>query len=214
MQRDLEASRRNGIKVFAISYDSEDILRRFSEKYSIEYPLLSDQDSRVIRDFGVPYPGTYMVGEDGRVIDKSFFADHRTRESVSDMLQESFSVLDVERGESRSFTTPHLEGHAYFASNTIRPSHLTMLTVEISIADGYHINGPEVPEGYVPLELALGENEGLVLEQAEYPEPQETYLDVLKERLPTYSDRIVIKAKCKSFRTDEGTAQIPVRLSY
>ena len=214
--------------MFAISYDSEDVLRRFSEKYSIEYPLLSDIESKVIRDFGilntnvpeghhwlgVPFPGTYMVGEDGRVIDRSFRADHRVRESVSVMLQESFSVQDIERGESRSFTTPHLGGLAYFASPTVRPSQLTMLTVEVSIAEGVHINGPEPPEGYVPLELTLGENVGVVLEQAVYPEPHETYLEVLEERLPTYSGRIVIKARCKGARAEEGPVEIPVQLRY
>ena len=52
------------------------------------------------------------------------------------------------------------------------------------------------------------------MEQVVYPEPQETYLAVLKERLPTYSGRIVIKAKCKGLRPDEGPTQVPVRLSY
>ena len=139
----------NGIKVFAISYDSQEILCSFAERFGITYPLLSDQGSRVIQEFGilnthipkdhkwfgVPYPGTYMIGNDGLVFDKSFFAEHGTRESINDMLQESFRVEDLEHGEVQVVTTPHLTARAYFASPTIRPSQLTVLTVEILLAD-------------------------------------------------------------------------------
>ena len=200
----------------------------FAERYTIEYPLLSDEGSRVIREFGIlntympddhnhfgiPYPGTYMVGEDGRVFEKSFIADHRERESVNDMLQESFSIENLSSGEAGAFAAPHISGRAYFASPSIRPSQLLVLTVELSIADGVHINGPEPPPDYVPLGLTLGENEGVVLEQVVYPDPEETFLEVLDERLPTYSGRIVIKARCKGARTEEGPAEIPVQLSY
>ena len=39
--------------VFAVSYDSEAILADFAERFGISYPLLSDQASDVIREFGI-----------------------------------------------------------------------------------------------------------------------------------------------------------------
>ncbi len=65
-----------GIKLYAVSYDEPDALAAFAEANSIPFPLLSDADSSVIREYGilnqeiqpneipfygVPYPGTYLV---------------------------------------------------------------------------------------------------------------------------------------------------------
>jgi peroxiredoxin len=44
---------REGLRVAAVSYDSQEALRRFAEKYQIRFPLLSDRDSTVIRSFGI-----------------------------------------------------------------------------------------------------------------------------------------------------------------
>jgi peroxiredoxin len=44
---------RNGVRIAAVSYDSPEILQGFAEKHGIGYPLLSDQDSAVIRRFGI-----------------------------------------------------------------------------------------------------------------------------------------------------------------
>ncbi len=42
-----------GIGVAAISYDSEEILSAFAERRGIEFPLLSDDDSAVITEYGI-----------------------------------------------------------------------------------------------------------------------------------------------------------------
>ena len=47
---DLEAP---GLGVVAISYDSEEVLADFSQRGGITFPLLSDDDSRVITEFGI-----------------------------------------------------------------------------------------------------------------------------------------------------------------
>ena len=42
-----------GIGVAAISYDSEAVLADFSQRRGITFPLLSDDDSKVIKEFGI-----------------------------------------------------------------------------------------------------------------------------------------------------------------
>ena len=165
--------------------------------------------------FGVPYPGSYMIGKHGRVFDKSFFAEHGTRESVNDMLQESFRVEDLERGEVQVVTTPHLTARAYFASPTIRARQVTVLTVEISLTDGMHVNGRSLPAGYISVELSLEDSENLLLERVDYPEPEEMYLEPLGERLPVYSGELVIKAHCIGVRREQsGELKGAVKLRY
>ena len=165
--------------------------------------------------FGIPYPGVYMIGKDGLLFDKSFIADHSIRESVNDMLQESFRVEDLERGEIQAVTTPHLTARAYFASPTIRRGQLVVLTVEISLADGMHIYGRPLPEGYIPVELTLDGSEDLLLDRVAYPEPEEMDLEALGERLPVYTGQLEIKAHCLGGNKDQKEIfQVTARLRY
>jgi peroxiredoxin len=53
LQGRLEELREQGIGVAAISYDSEEVLAAFSERRGITFPLLSDDDSEVITEFGI-----------------------------------------------------------------------------------------------------------------------------------------------------------------
>ena len=53
LQDRLEELRGQGLGVAAISYDSEAVLADFSRRRGITYPLLSDDDSEVITEFGI-----------------------------------------------------------------------------------------------------------------------------------------------------------------
>ena len=71
---------RAGVRVIGISPDSPDSHARFKDKYGLPYTLLSDEDKKIARAFGVwvkkqnygrEYMGversTFLVGSDGRV---------------------------------------------------------------------------------------------------------------------------------------------------
>src|SRR5260370_20322340 len=45
-----------GIHVASITYDSEGILKEFSARKGITYPMLSDTGSKIIRPFAILYP--------------------------------------------------------------------------------------------------------------------------------------------------------------
>ena len=76
--KQIEAS---GIQVVAISYDSVDILKSFATKNEIEFALLSDPGSHVIKSFGllnetagkgryggIAHPLTVMVDANRKVV--------------------------------------------------------------------------------------------------------------------------------------------------
>lgn len=89
-----------GYTTAGISYDSVDILDKFSRKFSISYPLLSDEGSKVIdslklrnpaykgksRFYGVPYPMVLVIGKDGIVKAKLFEENYRKRPATSTIL--------------------------------------------------------------------------------------------------------------------------------
>jgi hypothetical protein len=53
LQEQLEELQAQGLAVAAISYDTEAVLTEFSEKNGITFPLLSDDDSKVITEYGI-----------------------------------------------------------------------------------------------------------------------------------------------------------------
>ena len=53
LQERQEELRGRGLRVVAISYDTEEVLSDFAARRGITFPLLSDDDSAVITDFGI-----------------------------------------------------------------------------------------------------------------------------------------------------------------
>jgi len=113
LQESLAEYERHGIAVFAISYDSVDVLGGFGQKYGIRYPLLADEGSVVIRRlgllndrveqhhafygvpmrddvYGVPYPGSFVLDEGGVVVERRFADSYRVRETAVGILEAAF----------------------------------------------------------------------------------------------------------------------------
>jgi peroxiredoxin Q/BCP len=105
LQTDRAKIEKAGVRIVGISYDSVDVLRKFSTGRKIAFPLLSDPDSKVIRAYslfnkemagkkfgtikleGVPYPGTVIVGKDGTIKAKLFHDGVATRHSTDDLIK-------------------------------------------------------------------------------------------------------------------------------
>jgi len=216
LQDHLDGFERNGIQVYAISYDPVETLAKFAERFHITYPLLSDPDSATIRKFGilnanmpeghpwrgVPYPGTFMVDEQGRVIERSFYANHAVRDSVARMLQETFRVADAQRGEVQTVKASPLSVTAYLSSGTVRGGQVLTFTVEVEIEQGWHIYGRPLPEGYVPTTLTFEEVEGVAFGEVDYPAPRPYRFEALGETLHAYEGRIVLKASVLNRRRE------------
>ena len=96
--RDLEAEfAAMGAIRLGISADPVDRQRQFSEKHGLDFPLLSDADRTVARQFGVKRPGplfnkraTFVIGTDARLL----AAIH----SEIDMTKHADAALSVLRG--------------------------------------------------------------------------------------------------------------------
>ena len=64
----------NNIEVLGVSYDSKSSQKKFSKKYNLTFPLLSDQDGAVSKLYGVdtyffPKRVTFLINKDGVVFD-------------------------------------------------------------------------------------------------------------------------------------------------
>ena len=78
LQRDLKSIEDAGVQVVGISYDDPKVLKTFSDRMKITFPLLSDPGSKTIEAYhirneaargkaeGVPNPGTFILDQAGR----------------------------------------------------------------------------------------------------------------------------------------------------
>ena len=84
LQKSMAKFEQQGIKLAAISYDSPAILKDFAERHNIEFPLLGDPDSEIIRRFnvlnaqatgmnkGMAHPGFFYIDSSGVIREKIF----------------------------------------------------------------------------------------------------------------------------------------------
>jgi hypothetical protein len=172
-----------GVRLFAISYDDQTVLREFAEKQEIPFPLLSDVDSQVIRDYGIlneqirpgdmilygiPYPGAFVLGPDGRVAAKFFHDSYKKRDSPELFLDAARGNIQVDEdapmahgGEEEGV---ELEVALHGGSGTFRQGIRREILVRFRLSEGLHVYGAPVPAGMVPVSIDIEGPEGLVIE--------------------------------------------------
>ena len=106
----------HGIKLYAVSYDDRQTLQEFAEAQDIPYPLLSDIDSEVIKRYGIlntevspddaflygiPFPGTYVTDESGRVLAKFFHDTYKKRDSPETLIDAALGEIILDEAAPR-----------------------------------------------------------------------------------------------------------------
>jgi peroxiredoxin Q/BCP len=104
LQHDLKSIEAAGVQVVGISYDDTKILKSFSDRMKISFPLLSDPESKTIEDYhiknpaakgkaeGVPNPGTFIIDGGGVIRAKLFLEGYRDRHTTEALIQAARSV--------------------------------------------------------------------------------------------------------------------------
>jgi peroxiredoxin len=104
LQRDLKSIEEAGVQLVGISYDDPAVLKRFSDKARISFPLLSDPGSKTIEDYhilnkaakgkavGVPNPGTFILDKNGVIRAKVFLEGFRDRHTTDALIKAAKAV--------------------------------------------------------------------------------------------------------------------------
>ena len=201
-RRDFESQ---GFQVAALSFDTVETLRHFSERVGIHYPLLADPESKVIRAFGllnetvpadhpfhgIPNPGAYLIDEKGVVQPKLFEEKYSDRFTAGHMLVRALGRdADGSRVEQE---TDHLYLTTSSSDQMVRPGNRVALVAAVDLKPEMHVYAPEVEEGYIPVKWEMEAVEGLANFSALYPQAETLYLPAIDETVPVYqgSFRIV-----------------------
>ena len=146
-----------------------------------------------------------MVDLQGRVVARSFYADHAKRDAMARMAQEVFRVTDSQKGEIQVVEAGPVCLMAYLSSETIRPGQVVTLTAEVEIKKGYHSYGHPLPDGYVPTSLVVDALEGVQPGEVQYPQPKPYRFEALGEVLPAYERCVSLKVPVFSRRREDFT---------
>lgn len=107
------------MKLAAISYDSDEILKFFAERHKIEYPLLGDPESKIIAEYGVlnkeatgmqrgfARPGYFFIDRNGIIREKYFDPRYRERLTGNSLIGKLFPELGQE--VTATVDAPHLQ---------------------------------------------------------------------------------------------------------
>ena len=201
--QNVERIRKEGLGLAAISYDSPAILKDFADRRKVAFPLLSDPDSKIIRAFGIlnesvkpgtaqygiPYPGTYIVDPQGKVVSKYFEEDFRERVSISDILAGRFG----ERVDSANAAVEAKHVRLSTAASTplAHPGHRILLTLELDLKPKMHVYAPGVT-GYIPVDWKLEETGAAKVRPVQYPAAQKLHLKPIHETALVYRGHVRI----------------------
>jgi hypothetical protein len=212
LQNAKERFEKQGIKLAAISYDSQAILKDFARRHKIDFPLLADPKSQAIRSFdvlnaeakgmtaGMALPGFFYIDPSGVIREKYFTQKYTDRLTANNLIAKLFPELGAE--VSQNVAAPHLQLTLEQSDRSVIPGGRVNLIAEIELPPNVHVYSPGV-QGYKPIQLKLHELSGIEFQPVSYPNSKTLYLEAIQERVPVFEGR---------FRISQDVTVTPARV--
>jgi hypothetical protein len=190
--------KRQGLGLVAVSYDSPATLTDFAGRRGITFPMLSDTGSAVITryhllnrqvpegtpQYGIPYPGTFVLDAHRIVTARYFEEAYQERTTVESILTHFGSGAGSVQATRAS--TNHLSLVASASDGLVAPGTHFSLTVDVTPKSRIHVYAPGATD-YRPIALTIDPQPGLLLREAQYPKPEILYFQPLDEHVPVYA---------------------------
>ena len=190
LQSKIEAFAAAGIHVFSLSYDEQEALADFRDAYGITYTMLSDPESKVIRQFGIlntlireddhpwfgiPFPGTYVVNREG-LISHKFFENNLALGVGPETLLRAAQGEAIDQPEADLEPRSDTTWQVYLDGDRLAVSVLRDLVVRIEGPAGRHLYAAPALVGNVPVELVLDEDPQIAMRTVVKPESKSSRL--------------------------------------
>ncbi len=202
LESQLEALRRRGLGVAALSYDSVAILKDFATRRKITFPLLSDPESKVIREFGilneadyppgqmahgVPYPGTFVTDDRGIVRSRFFEKSYVERRTAASVLTLTGVTAGIPSSAAET-TAPTFTLRTSSSNTEAAPGQRLTLVLDFEMKPKMHAYAPGV-QGYRPLRLRLDPPPLLSVHDTAFPPSRPYHFTPLHETVPVFEGR-------------------------
>jgi hypothetical protein len=193
-----DALKQRGLGLAAISYDSVPVLKFFTDRKALHFPLLSDESSSVIRAFGIlneqvpktsevygiPHPVTYIVDAQGVIQSRNSDEDYRRRYTVGNLLEVRTGVAEV--------PTKRLNVTQSVSDAIVHGGQRFKLRLDIELPPGSHVYAPGV-QGYIPIEWKIVESDSYAAEPVTYPKSRNLHLKAIDETVPVYEGKFTLE---------------------
>jgi hypothetical protein len=197
-----------GLGICTISYDSIEVLAHFAARKGITFPMLSDPNSEIIRQFGIfndtisetdarqygiPHPGTFLVDEQGIVRHKFFEEKYVHRVTMASILAHGLGLAPAARASS--VQADHATVTITATEDRIRPGNRFTLIVDVAPAPGAHLYAPGAERyGYHPLALTIEPPPNATVYPARLPATETIEFPTIGESVPAYTRAVRILA--------------------
>lgn len=192
--KELEAQ---GLGLAVITYDTPEILQRFTKERGITYPLIADPGSAIIRRYGllndtitppsraygIPHPGTFILGRDGRVKSRFFEEAYQERNTVASVLARTGT--SVGSGPVVTRSTPHLSVTAGATDGVVSPGSRFSIVFEVTPNRGMHVYAPG-KHTYQVVSVEFDAQPWLTAHPLTYPASEIYHFKPLDERVEVY----------------------------
>jgi hypothetical protein len=195
LQSRLAGLQKQGIAVVAVSYDPVETLATFAAMKGITFPLLSDQGSHVIRkyrlfndavekdtrNYGIPWPGTFMLDSQRRVTTRYFEDRYQERNTAA-----SIVVREGGNGAGPTLTAanPHMSLKAFVSDEAVAPGSRVTLAFDVTPGRRMHVYAPGAD--YQVITIAIDPQPVLTAHETQYPPSEIYFFEPLNEKVPVY----------------------------
>ena len=202
-----------GLGLIAISYDSPETLRKFSDSRGITFPLISDAGSAIIkqygllndtvdpksRTYGIPHPGTFVVDRKG-VVRSRFFEDaYQERYTTATILSTLGAGV---AGSPMTANTAHLTITASISDAIAAPGERLAIVVNVTPKPGMHLYAPGQHD-YQVVQLSLDPQPWMRQHATSYPASEIYHFRPLDERVPVFMKPFRLRREVTLLATQE-----------
>ena len=188
----------------AIFYDPPEAIRAFTDAQGIAYPVLSDAGSEVIRRYdilnreidpdaqfgdirlyGIPYPGTFVVDGEGRVVERFFEHRYQERFTAAGIALRLGNELDGGGVAGTEVDGRLIAARTYASDAVVAPGNRFALVVDVTPKPGMHVYAPG-DHMYRVVRLRLDTPDFVQTHALDYPPSELYHYQPLDETVPVY----------------------------
>jgi peroxiredoxin len=195
LQSRLAQLKAQGLGLAVITYDPPAVTADFARRRGITFPLLSDPGSQTIKaygilnttvaasssNYGIPFPGTFLVDPNGSVTSRFFEEAYQERNTVSTIMT-TLGTTGTPVTATR-VQTDHLDVASYLSDDVVAPGSLFSLVLDVVPNPGIHAPGAN---DYRIIDFRMNPNPLLTTRPLRYPTSEIYEFKPLNERVPVF----------------------------
>jgi DsbC/DsbD-like thiol-disulfide interchange protein len=157
------------------------------------------------------------------VAEKLFYRHYASRASAGSIVNSALGeILMPKESPRESLSTDQIKITAFLADDSLKFEVRSELYVRLELAEGLHIYGGDLPEGFIATTVSVDETKGLRVGPPSYPERTPKRFDALDVTLDVYEGVVDIAIPVSltsevmnwTIPDKPESMEIPVRVNY